>query len=209
MDGGNPLVRSLTSRPLSGGAFFIPDNPCPGERLSYKRKTRENRFFVTALNEACSVAAFITWCDDWLLGIEALDEQHKALADCINKLVVECAQAEPATPESALKRRERLAQQFNALYTTTKKHFSFEEALMRDEGYPSYATHAREHIMLIAELKDTLVNGLTDGYCNLNPDALKALKSWLIAHVSSSDREFADFLLKKRHSRAAVSQPDH
>jgi len=141
------------------------------------------------------------------LGVDALDNQHKVLADCINKLVVECQRV--ASAQSKVRHKEVLAQLFNELYTTTKKHFSFEEALMRNEGYPSYAAHAREHVMLIAELKATFVNGLKAGSCNLNPDILKALKSWLIAHVSHSDRDFADFLLEKHPSRVATSLPDH
>ena len=155
------------------------------------------------------MAAFLTWSEDWLLGIDALDDQHKLLADCINKLLVECNQAETASPEDAEKHKEALAQLFNDLYTTTKKHFSFEEALMRDEGYPAYAAHAREHVMLIAELKATYVNGLKEGCCNLDPEILRALKSWLIVHVSRSDREFANFLLEKHQSRPTASLSEY
>jgi hemerythrin len=151
----------------------------------------------------------MTWSDDWLLGIDALDSQHKVLADSINRLVVECKQAQAAPPEEVEKRKVVLAQLVNDLYTTTKKHFSFEEALMRDEGYPSYAAHAREHVMLIAELKATFINGLTEGRCNLKPDILQALKSWLIVHVSHSDRDFANFLREKHRSRPAAALSNH
>jgi hemerythrin-like metal-binding protein len=154
------------------------------------------------------VAAFITWSDDWLLGIDALDNQHKVLADCINKLVVECRQAEAATTESVEERKERLAGLFNELYTTTKKHFSLEEAFMRHEGYPFYTAHAREHVMLIAELKATFVNSLKEGCSNLNHDILTALKSWLIAHVSHSDRDFANFLLEKHQAHPAAMESE-
>jgi hemerythrin-like metal-binding protein len=142
------------------------------------------------------MAEFITWSDDWLLGVDALDNQHKALADCINTLAVECKQAQNASPESMEKRKELLARLLDELYTTTKKHFSFEESLMRDKDYPAYTEHAREHVMLCAELKATFVNGLKHGRCNLNANNLNALRSWLIAHVSHSDRDFANFLLK-------------
>ena len=155
------------------------------------------------------MGAFITWSDDWLLGIDTLDNQHKVLADCINKLVAECKQAGTVTPESAEQRKARLAGLFNELYTTAKRHFSLEEALMRHEGYPSYSAHAREHVMLIAELKATFVNSLKEGCSTLNHDILTALKSWLIAHVSRSDRDFANFLLEKRQARPAEMESSH
>ena len=151
------------------------------------------------------MAAFLTWNGDWLLGIDALDSQHKVLADCINRLVVECRQAGNDSPQYAVKRRAVLERLFHELYTTTKEHFSFEEALMCAEDYPSLSVHAREHVMLVAELKATFINGVKEGCCNLNPEFLLALKSWLIAHVTHSDRDFANFLLEKRRSHPLTS----
>lgn len=149
--------------------------------------------------------AFLTWSNDWLLGIEALDDQHKVLADHINNLVAECQLAKSAPATGAQMQRETFTRLFNEFYATTKKHFDREEALMREEGYPSYPAHVREHVMLIAELKSTFDGSLREGGCSLNPDVLRDLKSWLIAHVSHSDRDFAKFLLDKRQ---AVSLPD-
>lgn len=150
------------------------------------------------------MAAFITWSDDRRLGIEALDKQHKLLADCINRLMGECRQAETDSPENTVNHGQALARLIDELYTTTKSHFNHEEALMREENYPSYATHAREHLMLLAELKATVANGLKVDCASLNRDILNSLKSWLIAHVSHSDRDFADFLLEKRRAQTTA-----
>lgn len=155
------------------------------------------------------MTAFLTWSKDWLLGIDALDSQHKVLADSINRLVVECRQTAAASPEKNEHRRELLVRLFQELYTTTKEHFCFEEALMCAEDYPGLAAHAREHVMLIAELKATFVNGVKEGRCQLDPDFLQALKTWLIAHVTHSDREFAEFLRKKNRSGPAASLSEH
>lgn len=150
------------------------------------------------------MAAFITWSDERRLGIDTLDNQHRLLADCINRLVDECRQAENDSPENKLKHEEVLARLIDELYATTKNHFNHEEALMRKENYPSYATHAREHLMLLAELKATVGNGLKVDCASLNQDILNSLKSWLIAHVSHSDRDFADFLLEKHRAQTTA-----
>ncbi|HEC06200.1 MAG TPA: bacteriohemerythrin [Thiolapillus brandeum] len=155
------------------------------------------------------MTAFLTWNKDWLLGIDALDSQHKVLADRLNRLVVECRHTGAAPTEKNGHSRDLLARLFQELYITTKEHFSFEEALMCAEDYPGLAAHAREHVMLIAELKSTFVNGVKEGRCKLDPEFLQALKSWLIAHVTHSDREFAEFLKEKNRSVPATSQSEH
>ena len=63
---------------------------------------------------------------------------------------------------------------------------------MLKAGYPGYKAHAREHAMLLAELKSTFAAKLRQGCCNIEPGIMKALRSWFIVHVVRSDREFAD-----------------
>lgn len=150
----------------------------------------------------------ITWSDNRLLGIDSLDNQHKALVACINRLAAECQKNETDTPESDEKKRETLTRLFDELYTTAKMHFSHEEKLMRDTGYPGYTAHAREHVMLIAELKDNFAKALKQEQCSLNPEILHALKSWLIAHVAHSDRDFAKFFHKKHTPHQTTPLPE-
>jgi hemerythrin len=74
----------------------------------------------------------------------------------------------------------------------TRRHFSWEEEQMRELGFPDYARHKREHTMLLAELNQLLVD------IRRNPSAvdigtLRALKHWLIAHVTLADRAFAGY----------------
>ncbi|TCK17177.1 hemerythrin [Thiogranum longum] len=144
--------------------------------------------------------SLLTWSDDRLLGIDSLDDQHKTLVDCINKLVTECRKTETDGPGPSGEKLKKLARLFDDLYTTTKAHFSHEEAMMRDMAYPGYTAHAREHVMLIAELKTSFAKALTQQQCSLTPELLQALKSWLIAHVSHSDRDFAKFFHEKHHT---------
>ena len=142
---------------------------------------------------------YLRWRDEWLLGIDVLDQQHKALADCLNRLVCECSCAgEPGNKDDEQKRLA-IAGLLDELHSRTKAHFADEEALMRKEGYPGYAGHAREHAMLLGELKSTFAAKLREGCSDMSPDILKALRAWLIVHVARSDREFANYLLNRRH----------
>ena len=138
---------------------------------------------------------FISWRDDWRLGIRLLDEQHRLLADCLNRVVRQCSCTEEEDDERHREElRRRLGALLDELYATAKQHFKKEEALMLERGYPAYAAHLREHVMLLAELKSTFINRFEQGCCHMDPAVFKALKSWFIVHVIRSDREFADFI---------------
>lgn len=145
---------------------------------------------------------FIKWREDWLLGIEILDAQHLGLADCLNRLVRECSRINESENTDDAERLDVLKSLTDELYLKTKEHFKDEEALMLSEEYPGYTSHAREHVMLLAELKSTFDPRLKEGCKNIDPEILNDLKYWFVAHVSCSDQEFADYLLMKEN-------PDH
>lgn len=134
------------------------------------------------------------WRDEWLLGIPTLDDQHRVLADCLGRLVNECANLHGPNGDGDPARKETLMQLMEDLCNRTRRHFAVEEEMMREEEYPGYAHHQREHVMLLAELKSTFAARIKAGTCNMNPETLHALKSWFIVHVASSDREFAQWL---------------
>ncbi len=141
---------------------------------------------------------FISWRDDWRLGIELLDQQHRVLADCLNRLVRQCACTADAGEQDQEEARQRLGELLDELYCKARQHFSNEETMMLEQGYPGYASHLQEHVMLLAELKSTFITRFEQGCCHVDPSVFKALKSWFIVHVIRSDREFANFI--RNHS---------
>lgn len=137
---------------------------------------------------------YFHWRDEWLLGIDILDDQHRVLSDGINQLVQLCHTEGGSGTSDREQRIKLLSDLMDELYRNTREHFRVEEAMMKKEAYPGYASHVREHAMLLAELKSTFAERLKRGCCSMEPDILNALKSWFIVHVSHSDREFANYL---------------
>ena len=150
------------------------------------------------------MAEFIKWRDAWLFGIDHLDDQHRELANMLNRLVRECTCTEQDKRSMSDEKKQRMRRLLDDLYTGTKQHFQDEEALMIEQGYPGYVGHAREHAMLLGEFKSTFRAKLDEGCCNMNPQTLTALKSWFVVHVARSDREFTEYLNGKR---AAATGP--
>ena len=151
------------------------------------------------------MAEFITWRDAWLFGIDHLDDQHREVANMLNRLVRECSCTEQEKRSMSDEKKQHMRRLLDELYTCTKRHFRDEEALMIEQGYPGYVGHAREHAMLLGEFKSTFRAKLHEGCCNMNPQTLTALRSWFVVHVARSDREFTEYLDSKRAAASSTA----
>jgi hemerythrin len=131
---------------------------------------------------------FLEWLDDWYVGIHEIDRQHLELAALFNQLadslhsasVNGCVRA-PSLP---------LVVQ---LLDETRKHFKDEERIMQKYNYPDLLDHHREHVMLLAELRD-FIREIQAERRSIDLNSLTALKHWLINHVIDVDLAFARFL---------------
>ncbi len=130
---------------------------------------------------------FLSWRDDWLLGLHVLDEQHLALANQLN-LIHDLMQHEG----TRLGCNSKACRHLLDLVEMTREHFHDEEMVMRDCDYPDLTEHHREHVMLLAELQD-LIREIKDGERQFTMQTLRALKLWQIDHVIGSDKEFVEF----------------
>jgi len=79
----------------------------------------------------------IQWSDDWNLGIEEIDKQHRSLIEHFNDM----------------KRRQQSgADSFNGdllfMQNYIKTHFQTEERYMKEIGFPELESHVNEHNFL-------------------------------------------------------------
>ncbi|MEA3274924.1 MAG: hemerythrin domain-containing protein [Pseudomonadota bacterium] len=144
----------------------------------------------------------LAWRDSWLLGIEAVDADHKELVRLLNLLLCaegRCAEsfAELETPrESAPAGSSQLAH-FSNLLGHLRDHFRREEALMMSLDYPDFELHESEHRMQMAELID-LRRHLSDrGSRCLSEESLEWIKRCSFDHFVTEDRRLAEFYLRE------------
>ena len=143
---------------------------------------------------------FLEWQHDWSLGIEIIDRQHRQLAVMFNK-IAELYLNNGGQTDSE-QRSNQLHEQLKIFYEKVREHFNDEEDLMLKANYPGHTEHAREHLMLRAELKQ-YIRHIEEGLDHINIGTLNSLKVWFISHIISSDKEFADFL--QVHSQDEVT----
>ena len=123
--------------------------------------------------------AYFEWTADVAVGHARMDEEHKQLFALAEAVVEPLFSATEQLPRAAL---------LQTLIDFARKHFAYEEELMRSTGYAEAEAHAKFHASLLVEL---------DIYCarvrmgsHTNPVGLIAyLWNWLIVHIQSADRE--------------------
>ena len=123
------------------------------------------------------------WRDEYVLGIQEMDNQHKTLI-----------QGFTAIEEAIRLEKNWSTIHFNItdLKDFARFHFSCEEALMRMFGYPEIKLHTAEHTHFLKVLSDIETNSIRK---SVEKDLVKFLRLWLTKHIVGSDREVARHIL--------------
>ncbi|MEH6627976.1 MAG: bacteriohemerythrin [Motiliproteus sp.] len=130
---------------------------------------------------------YLVWKDEYSVGIESIDKDHKKLLNLINQL-------QTASTNFTGEEFERNA--LDELVKYTKYHFVREEKMMEDNGYPQFAAHKKEHEAMVAEVVDR-VSYYESNEEQAIDELLVYLKNWLINHISGTDQQYSGFLKGK------------
>ncbi len=128
----------------------------------------------------------IEWSDDLSTGVDIIDSQHKELIKRINMLVEAMDKG---------RGREEVSRMVGFLGSYITKHFNMEERLMRRYGYPERNAHVDAHNEFIDDYKAFKDRIEGKGASSaLATSTHRWLRSWLIDHISMTDRLFGGFL---------------
>ncbi len=130
---------------------------------------------------------FIEWSDEFSVGIQEIDEQHKVLIDLLNDLhdAITNRRAADVT-DNILKR----------LDDYVHIHFAVEESLMRILHYPEYKQHKLKHDELIDQLTK-LNKKLEAGRASISFELMYFLKMWLTKHILEIDKRFGPYFIQQ------------
>lgn len=131
--------------------------------------------------------AIALWHDGYLVGVPAMDRQHRRLFDLMN-----------ATYKTSWQSLESvdLDRNINELVSFAKKHLEDEEVLMRKAGYSGFDQHRGIHQKL---LKDIAGHITAFTHSRAEEDFMKLivfLKQWLVNHIYHEDKKYSETLTK-------------
>jgi hemerythrin-like metal-binding protein len=127
------------------------------------------------------------WNEDYSVGVEKFDQQHKRIIDFINKIHGAFETGEE---------RQILMTIFNNLAGYTKTHFAEEERLMTKYEYPLLEKHKGEHQRLNLELAELYRRFFTSN-TPLTAELFDLLNRWLFVHILSEDKQYSLFFAGK------------
>jgi len=123
----------------------------------------------------------IAWSDDYSLGYERVDAQHRRLFELLSELVSSCMEGTDV---------DKLHKTIDFLVNYTIQHFSDEEALQIEYGYPGYVRHKQLHENFKATVGDLVQRFTQSGSLSeLSADVNKVIVKWLITHIQREDKK--------------------
>ena len=129
----------------------------------------------------------IFWKDEYSLGFEKVDRQHRHLFEIINKLIERSA----ASSDSKL-----VTETLTEMLKYAKEHFTDEEELMQKYGYPEIELHKKQHAYFIETTAELSINALNN-QSMVASEIAEFLQLWLTNHILKSDMKYRDFFKVK------------
>lgn len=131
--------------------------------------------------------SLITWNNNYSLGINEIDSQHRELVRIINTL-------HDAMSKGSAK--NVLGDIIKKLINYTTSHFKTEEKYFDQFHYPKTLQHKKEHQEFVAKMVN-FQNDFDSGKLTLSLEVMTFLKNWLTEHIKGKDAEYVPFLKEK------------
>jgi hemerythrin len=119
------------------------------------------------------------WKDEYSVGIEAVDYEHKQLIELINQLEQKLGASDSKQSVPAF---------FGDLLKGISAHFALEEKFMRDHAYGRLGPHKQDHERLLDELRD-IMDGFEHGEAFDAAGLTGRLDTWFTLHFRTHDAE--------------------
>jgi hemerythrin len=128
--------------------------------------------------------ALMTWSSRYSVGVETLDDQHKALLNVLNELHAASMRGKASEVADSMIRQ---------IVSLANEHFSAEERLMESIRFPGLAEHRAKHEELMVKLKE-FVSRHAKGDKTMYTQLLYFMRDWLGNHMLTVDSGYASWL---------------
>jgi len=128
--------------------------------------------------------ALIIWNSKFSVGVQALDDQHKALLNVLNEFHAASMKG---------KAREVAGPMMRQIVQLANEHFSTEQRMMESTQYPELAEHRSKHEELSAKLAE-YVSRHEKGDTTMYAQLLYFMRDWLSKHMQTEDCAYVSWI---------------
>lgn len=124
----------------------------------------------------------IVWSDDFLIGIEELDFEHRRLIEDINELHLELLLGVDI---------DQIEDTLSRILSRMQAHFALEERVMLSHKYPYYSEHKREHERLLDDYTELMAKFGKEQRLSKRESIESILRNWIVDHILTSDKKMS------------------
>ena len=131
----------------------------------------------------------LDWSDKFSTDIVSIDHQHQKLLFLSQNLLNVLNDADVSLAEKQIA--------FQDLVNHAVTHFTYEERIMRNIGYPALVRHTKEHDDLRKEMSvmsETVMRG--EGIEDWK-GLVSLVQVWVLRHIVSSDTQFREYIQRE------------
>ena len=129
----------------------------------------------------------ITWSEEYSVGVEELDRQHKKIIEVINEL---------NQNTDLNSRSEKLHNLLGRIIIYAQKHLDYEEKLLKENNYPDLENHLQKHDNYKLQVSDFAVE-ILEYREGLSTQLIEYLNEWWINHILKEDMQYKPFFEEK------------
>ena len=126
----------------------------------------------------------LEWKEQYSLGNEALDHEHKELIRLINAVNEKIERVGGAEDQA------RIVEGMEEILNAVSAHFALEEKEMQSSHYEDFESHKADHEKLLDELYDLVDVVETTGIRDIREGVSAILEAWFSVHFQTFDRDY-------------------
>ncbi len=124
----------------------------------------------------------IAWKDEYSIGEDSIDNQHKNLFIIANDIYA------LLNNDLIIDKYDKIVAIVNQLKEYTIEHFADEEAFMMKGGYRKFLSHKTLHTDFIEKIDAVDLNQLDNGQNEYLRDIMSFVCDWLVQHILTEDK---------------------
>lgn len=128
--------------------------------------------------------ALMTWNNKFSVGVETLDNQHRALVNALNQLHAAAMRGKASEVAGPLIRQ---------IGSIAHEHFAAEARLMESIRFPGLAAHRAKHAELSVKFRE-LVARHEKGDTTVYTQMLYFMRDWQTRHMQTDDQQYVDWM---------------
>ena len=126
----------------------------------------------------------VEWRDDFKVGIDEVDFEHKEMIDLINESYEEAKKDGSS---------EAVMDFLGEIFEKISAHFALEEKVMKKLEYDQFEDHKDDHERLLVSIRDIMDEYADETVLDDEKFGL-SLKEWFVNHFSTKDARLHSFL---------------